>query len=210
MARSRKGPTFPGLRAGARLRQPYLVEKPAFRRRVPWAPNLSQRAMRGKSGLATGKTTSCYDAPGGKSVHWQANLASPPRDMPVESFYRHVKVLFGSVPIRVTSSMNRQVSDGCGWGWSLDGLAIWDRYAPSVSWAVGPLPSFGRLHGTSRPREANANGRAIRGGQTRPAASRLPTARLQRPGRGPPSRRTWRSRGLPESDDGHGDGHSGP
>src|SRR5881296_1205664 len=35
--------------------------------------------------------------------------------------------LFGSVPIRVTSSMNRQVSDGCAWGWSLDGLAIKDR-----------------------------------------------------------------------------------
>src|SRR3989442_5458185 len=125
-------------------------------------------------------------APGGKSVHWPANLASPSRDMPVESFYRHVQGgLFGSVPIRVTFSMNRQVSDCCAWGWSLDGLAIWDRYAPSVSWAVGPLPSFGRLHGTSRPREANANGRAIREGQTRRADSRLPNARLERPGPGP-------------------------
>src|SRR2546430_5664748 len=26
-------------------------------------------------------------APGGKSAHWQANLASPSRDMPAESFY---------------------------------------------------------------------------------------------------------------------------
>src|SRR5438445_7237596 len=41
-------------------------------------------------------------------------------------------------PTRVSSdscdlSMNRQVSNGCAWGSSLDGLAIWDRYAPSVS-----------------------------------------------------------------------------
>src|SRR3989442_5279090 len=30
---------------------------------------------------------SVRSAPGGKSVHWQANQASPSRDMPVESFY---------------------------------------------------------------------------------------------------------------------------
>src|SRR2546422_2872527 len=138
-------------------------------------------------------------APGGKSVHWQANPASPSSDMPVESFYRHMQGgLFGSVPIRVTFSMNRQVSDCCAWGWSLDGLAIWDRYAPSVSWAVGPLPRFGGLHGTSPPRGAQANNPAIRGGQTRPTDSRLTTTRLQRPGPGPPSRRTPCSGGLPE------------
>src|SRR3989442_15759657 len=149
--------------------------------------------------------------PGGKLVHWPANQASPTRDMPVESFYRHVQGgLFGSVPIRVTFSMNRQVSDGCDWGWSLDGLAIWDRYAPSVSWAVSPLPRFGGLHGTSRPRGAQANDRAIRGGQNRPTDSRLPATRLQRPGRGPTSRRTGRSRGLIESADGDGHGQSRP
>src|SRR2546426_9400577 len=36
---------------------------------------------------ATGRTTLCWDAPGGKSVHWQANPAGPSRDMPVESLY---------------------------------------------------------------------------------------------------------------------------
>src|SRR5207245_2681254 len=187
-------------------------------RRPAWECVSAPRSPRGPGKIlkASGRTATSpvlpqMSAPGGKSVHWPANQASPSRDMPVESFYRHVQGgLFGSVPIRVTFSMNRQASDGCAWGWSLDGPAIWDRYAPSVSWAVGPLPSFGRLHGTSRPRGAQANDRAIRGGQTRPPDSRLPTARLQRPRRGPPSRRTWRSRGLPESDDGHGHGHSSP
>src|SRR5207245_4760012 len=107
-------------------------------------------------------------APGGKSVHWPANQASPSRDMPVESFYRHVQGgLFGSVPIRVTFSMNRQASDGCAWGWSLDGPAIWDRYAPSVSWGVGPLHCFDMVHGTFRPRGAQADDHALAEGQPR-------------------------------------------
>src|SRR5712692_6999015 len=99
MARGRKGPTFPGLRSGARLRQPYRVEKPACRRRLPVAPDLSQRAMWGKGRIRYRKDDlRLWDAPGGKSVYRQANPASPSGDMPVESFYRHVKVLFGSVP----------------------------------------------------------------------------------------------------------------
>jgi len=36
---------------------------------------------------ATGRTTLCWDAPGGKSAYWQANPAGPSRDMPLESFY---------------------------------------------------------------------------------------------------------------------------
>src|SRR2546426_10906181 len=39
----------------------------------------------GRDGYLTGGLE--WDAPGGKSGHWQANLASPSSDMPVASFY---------------------------------------------------------------------------------------------------------------------------
>src|SRR2546425_12977610 len=86
MARSRKGPTLrferqrKGKPIGARRLPSYGIRVP---RELPWAsPGLAPENATARGIQREGH------APGGKSVHWQANLARPSRDMPVESFYR--------------------------------------------------------------------------------------------------------------------------
>src|SRR6266571_4176118 len=70
------------------LGQVHSVEERDTPRRHGSSPNDIQNLEDCRSTTFGRRRSEEENAPGGKSVHWQANPASPSSDMPVESFYR--------------------------------------------------------------------------------------------------------------------------